>query len=130
MSTPPQRHTSAALDGVVRQSGALAKQDGTRSMTSHIDRGLSAFDEYNLEDDGEVDDLTATMLKKARELFSVCDVESKGFITKSDMQRLTGELPLTADQLEDVFDSLDGDGNGFLTLYEFTDGFGMSPLLL
>ena len=65
------------------------------------------------------------MLRKARELFAVCDIESKGFISKSDMQRLKNELPLSAEQLEDVFDSLDGDGNGFLTLYEFTDGFGL-----
>lgn len=82
------------------------------------------LDEYNLEDDGDVDDLTSTMLRKARELFEVCDVEAKGFITKLDMQRLKEELPLTADQLEDVFDSLDCQRNGYLTLYEFTDGFG------
>jgi hypothetical protein len=107
-----------------RQTVTSSKQDAANGATSHVRRGLSTLDEYDLEDDGDVDDLTATMLKKARELFGVCDVESKGYITKSDMQRLTSELPLTADQLEDVFDSLDGDGNGFLTLYEFTDGFG------
>jgi len=90
-----------------------------------FDKEHPLVDEYNLEDDDDVDDLTSTMLRKARELFAVCDVESKGFITKGDMQRLTSELPLTADQLEDVFDSLDGDGNGYLTLYDFTDGFGL-----
>jgi hypothetical protein len=109
----------------VRQTATSSKQNVTNGTTSHVRRGLSTLDEYDLEDDGDVDDLTATMLKKARELFAVCDVESKGYITKSDMQRLTSELPLTADQLEDVFDSLGGDGNGFLTLYEFTDGFGV-----
>lgn len=40
------------------------------------------------------------------------------------MQRLQKELPLNPDQLESVFDSLDDDGNGFLTLEEFTTGFG------
>jgi Ras and EF-hand domain-containing protein len=64
------------------------------------------------------------MLRKARELFSTCDVEGKGFITRGEMQRLTGQLPLSADQLEHVFDSLDVDHNGYLTLHEFTDGFG------
>lgn len=70
------------------------------------------------------DDIQAMMLRKACELFAVCDVEQKGFINKRDMQRLQTEIPLTSDQLEDVFDSLDDDGNGFLTLEEFTEGFG------
>ncbi|XP_060566027.1 EF-hand calcium-binding domain-containing protein 4B-like isoform X4 [Ruditapes philippinarum] len=64
------------------------------------------------------------MTEKAHELFKVCDIELKGFITKRDMQRLQNELPLSPEQLEHVFDSLDDDGNGFLTLEEFTDGFG------
>lgn len=64
------------------------------------------------------------MIEKAHELFKVCDVEEKGFITKRDMQRLQSELPLTPDQLEHVFDSLDDDKNEYLTLKEFTDGFG------
>ena len=40
------------------------------------------------------------------------------------MQRLQTELPLSPEQLESVFDSLDDDGNSFLTLEEFTGGFG------
>ena len=34
------------------------------------------------------------------------------------------ELPLHPDQLEAVFDALDADGNSYLTLEEFTEGFG------
>lgn len=41
-------------------------------------------------------------------------------------QRLLGELPLSAEDLENVFDSLDSDGNGFLTLEEFSSGFSGS----
>ncbi|XP_067120696.1 EF-hand calcium-binding domain-containing protein 4B-like isoform X1 [Centruroides vittatus] len=65
------------------------------------------------------------LVEKAHELFSLCDKEQKGIITKRDMQRLINELPLSPEQLEVVFDSLDSDKNGYLTLQEFTDGFGM-----
>uniref|UniRef100_A0A1I8JQB5 EF-hand domain-containing protein n=1 Tax=Macrostomum lignano TaxID=282301 RepID=A0A1I8JQB5_9PLAT len=58
------------------------------------------------------------------ELFALCDTEAKGFIVRSDMRRLCDLLPLTADEVDGVFDKLDGDGNGQLTLDEFTSGFG------
>ncbi|XP_077157913.1 EF-hand calcium-binding domain-containing protein 4B isoform X2 [Paroedura picta] len=60
---------------------------------------------------------------KAQEFFQICDVEGKGFITRHNMQRLHGELPLSSEELEKVFDSLDADGNGSLTPEEFISGF-------
>ncbi|XP_053895424.1 EF-hand calcium-binding domain-containing protein 4B isoform X1 [Malaclemys terrapin pileata] len=54
--------------------------------------------------------------------FQICDVEGKGFITRHDMQRLHGQLPLSLEELEKVFDTLDADGNGSLTPEEFTTG--------
>ena len=70
------------------------------------------------------EDFQAIVRQKARELYDVCDVEGKGYITKGEMERLVEHLPLDMNQLEDVFDSLDDDKNGHLTLEEFTDGFG------
>ncbi|KAM9754733.1 EF-hand calcium-binding domain-containing protein 4B [Menidia menidia] len=64
-----------------------------------------------------------TIQEKTFEFFQMCDIESKGFITQRDMQRLNGELPLSAEDLENVFNTLDSDGNGFLTLDEFSSGF-------
>ncbi|XP_024137670.1 ras and EF-hand domain-containing protein homolog isoform X2 [Oryzias melastigma] len=63
------------------------------------------------------------ILEKIPEFFQMCDLENKGFITRRDMQRLNGELPLSESELESVFDCLDSDGNGFLTLEEFSSGF-------
>ncbi|KAI4825725.1 hypothetical protein KUCAC02_021396 [Chaenocephalus aceratus] len=64
-----------------------------------------------------------TILEKTHEFFKMCDIENKGFISRRDMQRLNAELPLSAEELENVFDTLDSDGNGFLTLDEFSSGF-------
>ncbi|XP_023130464.2 EF-hand calcium-binding domain-containing protein 4B isoform X3 [Amphiprion ocellaris] len=64
-----------------------------------------------------------TLLDKTKEFFQTCDVEGKGFITRTDMRRLHRELPLSAEELEDVFDSLDTDRNGYLTLEAFSSGF-------
>uniref|UniRef100_A0A8C0EJ93 Calcium release activated channel regulator 2A n=1 Tax=Bubo bubo TaxID=30461 RepID=A0A8C0EJ93_BUBBB len=64
-----------------------------------------------------------TVLGKAHEFFQICDLEGKGFITRQDMQRLHPELPLSLEELEKVFVTLDADGNGSLTPKEFTTGF-------
>ena len=81
-------------------------------------------DHYHEMEQPSEEEIKDLMLEKAHDLFALCDREQKGFINKRDMQRLQTELPLSDDQLEAVFDSLDDDGNGYLTLEEFTDGFG------
>ncbi|XP_075886248.1 EF-hand calcium-binding domain-containing protein 4B isoform X2 [Nelusetta ayraudi] len=65
------------------------------------------------------------LLDKTKEFFRTCDVEGKGFITRKDMRRLHRELPLSAEELEDVFDSLDTGRNGYLTLEVFSSGFSL-----
>ncbi|XP_064265981.1 EF-hand calcium-binding domain-containing protein 4B [Passer domesticus] len=64
-----------------------------------------------------------TVLGKAQEFFQICDLEDKGFVTRQDMQRLHPELPLSLEELEKVFVTLDADGNGSLTPKEFITGF-------
>ncbi|KAM9334453.1 EF-hand calcium-binding domain-containing protein 4B [Symphorus nematophorus] len=63
------------------------------------------------------------LLDKTKEFFRICDVEGRGFITRTDMRRLHRELPLSAEELEDVFDSLDTNRTGYLTLEAFSSGF-------
>ncbi|XP_072233464.1 EF-hand calcium-binding domain-containing protein 4B [Leuresthes tenuis] len=64
-----------------------------------------------------------TLLDKTKEFFQTCDVEGKGFISRTDMRRLHRQLPLSAEELEDVFDSLDTDRAGHLTLEAFSSRF-------
>ena len=76
------------------------------------------------------DEKTVELLhNKANELFKICDEEKKGFIVKKDMQKIKNIVSLTPDVLEDVFDSLDIEKNGYLTLdefiYRFKDFFGI-----
>uniref|UniRef100_A0A8D3D8G3 EF-hand domain-containing protein n=1 Tax=Scophthalmus maximus TaxID=52904 RepID=A0A8D3D8G3_SCOMX len=66
--------------------------------------------------------------KKTHEFFQMCDTENKGFIARREMQRLNGKLPLSAEELENVFDTLDSDSNGYLTLDEFSSGFSTFPV--
>ena len=73
------------------------------------------------------EEIESSLLRtRALELFKICDIENKGFINRKDFLRLKDSLGESPEILEEYFDSLDCDGNGFLTLDEFISAFSNS----
>ncbi|XP_050523628.1 EF-hand calcium-binding domain-containing protein 4A-like isoform X2 [Daktulosphaira vitifoliae] len=56
-------------------------------------------------------------------LFQLGDPEGKGFIIRRDMQKLKDELCMSPEQLEVVFDTLDIEQKGYITLNQFLERF-------
>ncbi|XP_055250403.1 EF-hand calcium-binding domain-containing protein 4B isoform X1 [Moschus berezovskii] len=108
----------ATIDGrmVSRPQGSGQGRQGSGAC-------LGSLDDLPCEGTQELAPTQLAMLRRAQEFFQTCDTEGKGFIARADMQRLHKEMPLSLEDLEDVFDALDADGNGFLTPEEFTTGF-------
>ncbi|XP_019516497.1 PREDICTED: EF-hand calcium-binding domain-containing protein 4B [Hipposideros armiger] len=109
MATPDQRVPSRVQNPATGQTECGARP--------------GRLDNLECKETQELAPAELAMLRKAHEFFQTCDVEGKGFIARRDMQRLHEELPLSLEELEDVFDALDADGNGYLTPGEFTTGF-------
>ncbi|XP_041092094.1 EF-hand calcium-binding domain-containing protein 4B-like [Polyodon spathula] len=58
---------------------------------------------------------TLNALRKIQELFQGSDGEGTGIITRTEMQEVCGDLPLTLEELDQVFDRLDREDSGYIT---------------
>lgn len=99
------------------ENGYLTLEEFTAGFGLFL--GIQSSDEGN----NDLDEITS-ISDPGRELFFLCDPEGKGYITKSDLERVAGDLNLNYEQLDFIFDKLDIDKNGRLTLDEFVEGFG------
>lgn len=100
------------------QNGYLTLEEFTEGFGLFLGIDINDFN----ENDTELEEITNT--DPGKELFYLCDTDRKGYITKSDLQRVSYDLNLNFDQLDLIFDKLDQDSNGRLTLDEFAEGFG------
>ncbi|KAF7260165.1 Ras and EF-hand domain-containing protein [Paragonimus skrjabini miyazakii] len=64
------------------------------------------------------------LAEKARELYTKCDPNCRGFVTREDLSRLKGHIPVEEDQLDAIFAFLDNDQQGSITSETFLEGFG------
>lgn len=80
-----------------------------------INRQISVIDE----------EISDTLITKTKELFYMCDPLNKGYVTKDELYRLKDELGLEDHEVENAFDQLDADNDKYLTIEEFTKGFGL-----
>lgn len=99
------------------QNGYLTLEEFTAGFGLFL--GIQSEDEGN----GELHAITS-INDPGRELFFLCDPEGKGYITKVDLERVAEDLNLDFQQLDFIFDKLDIDQNGQLTMDEFVEGFG------
>ena len=103
---------------------AFVKLDKDKNKFLTLDEFIDGFGVFlGVENDVGQDPETEQRQKKAKEVFDLCDSEGKGYVIRQDLMRLTESLGLTGEQLSLIFDKLDEDQNGFLTVYEFTQGF-------
>uniref|UniRef100_A0A8C1BE35 Calcium release activated channel regulator 2Ab n=1 Tax=Cyprinus carpio carpio TaxID=630221 RepID=A0A8C1BE35_CYPCA len=133
MSSPFESHLSPALHPDLLKT-VKASYTGIMSETGQ-DRSTRAVSSGSDQDEKQENSRKSmnkeagqghiAMLDKIEDFFQICDNEEKGFITRTDMTRLHKELPLTTEELENAFDSLDLDKNGYLTLGEFSSGFSV-----
>lgn len=72
-----------------------------------------------------ISEKTNALTERITELFHFCDVENRGYVTKQDLYRLKDELDLDERDVDNAFLQLDTNHDNFLSLEEFTTGFGL-----
>ncbi|XP_060629141.2 ras-related protein Rab-44 [Anolis sagrei] len=70
----------------------------------------------------EEEQFHSEITEKMWDIFQKHDESKQGFITREDMQKLEGEVPWRTEELELLFDGLDADNKGYITIEEFTAG--------
>lgn len=63
--------------------------------------------------------------QKLQELFSLCDPDNHGYITFDDMLAQKEQLPIPSEQMGIIFETLDKDQRGYLTIGAFVDGLSV-----
>ncbi|GAB1598925.1 ras and EF-hand domain-containing protein homolog [Argonauta hians] len=59
--------------------------------------------------------------KKLQQLFRACDLDGSGYIDQSELATVCADM--STDELNNVFEELDTDGDGRISVDEFTHGF-------
>lgn len=131
--------TESELQGVIAELGLPLDANQVKQTFNELDddeNGYLTLEEFTAgfglfpgihsddEDNSELEEITS-ISDPGRELFFLCDPEGKGYITKADLGRVADDLNLNFEQLDFIFDKLDIDKNGRLTLDEFVEGFGV-----
>ena len=60
---------------------------------------------------------------RIQQLFAACDLNNSGCIEYDDLKELCADLAIRENELIDVFRELDINGDGKITISEFTEGF-------
>ncbi|XP_071993820.1 EF-hand calcium-binding domain-containing protein 4B-like isoform X1 [Engystomops pustulosus] len=70
----------------------------------------------------EEDSIFNEMTEKIKQLMSKDGTDTNFFITREDLEKISGIIFCTVENLEGLFDELNEEGKGYLTYEEFTSG--------